>query len=68
MYKLSLLCVFLTLWLGLHVFTPTVSGQFTNRWAVHVTAGENVARQIAEENGFRYVTKVCVLKRYFYVL
>ena len=44
------------------------SGHFTNKWAVHITAGEDVAKRIADENGFSYVSKVKLIPLFSLVL
>jgi len=31
---------------------------YTNQWAAHIDGGEGVAKQIAEDHGFRYLGKV----------
>lgn len=31
---------------------------YTNQWAAHIEGGEEVARQVAENYGFRYLGKV----------
>lgn len=31
---------------------------YTNQWAAHIDGGEEVARQVAEDCGFRYLGKV----------
>lgn len=31
---------------------------YTNQWAAHIEGGEEVARQVAEDYGFRYLGKV----------
>ena len=54
--NLRLAYLSVTQWIYLHAFTT--SGHFTNKWAVHITAGEDTAKRIAEENGFSYVSKV----------
>lgn len=33
---------------------------YTNQWAAHIVGGEEVARQVAEDYGFRYLGKVSV--------
>lgn len=33
---------------------------YTNQWAAHVDGGEEVARRVAEDYGFRYLGKVSV--------
>lgn len=33
---------------------------YTNQWAAHVDGGEEVARRVAEDCGFRYLGKVSV--------
>lgn len=33
---------------------------YTNQWAAHIEGGEEVAKQVAEDYGFRYLGKVSV--------
>jgi len=35
---------------------------YTNQWAAHVDGGEEVARRVAEDYGFRYLGKVSVTR------
>jgi len=35
---------------------------YTNQWAAHIDGGEGVAKQIAEDHGFRYLGKVSLAK------
>ena len=55
----SMIIVVISLTWSLNVLH--VDGSYTNKFAVHISGGEERARSIAAENGFRFVTKVNVL-------
>lgn len=38
---------------------------YTNQWAAHIDGGEEVARQVAEVYGFRYLGKVSAARARF---
>lgn len=37
---------------------------YTNQWAAHIEGGEEVAKQVAEDYGFRYLGKVSAMSQF----